>query len=123
MDPGGLGYEALNKIKDLLSRAPILVPQSDKEPFLLYVGATTQVVSFVLVVERPPWPARSNHFQAAPALRLASPVAREAFQALGPDRTSPETQDRPRRTSVARLHAWTEQSSESFSDSLHRHLP
>jgi hypothetical protein len=52
---------------------------------------------------RPPWPAPSSRFEAAPALWLASPVAREAFQALGPGRTSPETQDRPRRTSVARL--------------------
>jgi hypothetical protein len=54
---------------------------------------------------RPPWPAPSNRFEAAPALRLASPVAREAFQALAPGSTSPETQDRPRRTSVARLRA------------------
>jgi hypothetical protein len=49
---------------------------------------------------RPPWPAPSRHFQAAPVARLASPVAREAFQVLGPGRASPETQDRPRWTSV-----------------------
>jgi hypothetical protein len=46
-----------------------------------------------------------GHFQAAPVTRLASPVAREAFQALGPDRTSSETRDRPRRTLVARGRA------------------
>jgi hypothetical protein len=51
---------------------------------------------------RPPRPAPSSHFQAAPVTRLASPVAREAFQVLRPSRASPETQDRPRRTSVAR---------------------
>jgi hypothetical protein len=54
---------------------------------------------------RPPWPARSSHVQVAPAPWLASPVARGAFQALGPGRTSPETQDHPHRTSVARLRA------------------
>jgi hypothetical protein len=54
---------------------------------------------------RPPRPARSTRVQVAPAPRLASPVAREAFQALGPGRTSPETQDHLRRTSVARLRA------------------
>jgi hypothetical protein len=40
---------------------------------------------------RPLRPARSSRVQAAPAPRLASPVARGAFQALEPDRTSPET--------------------------------
>jgi hypothetical protein len=41
---------------------------------------------------------------ATPVTRLALPVAREAFQVLGPCRASPETQDRPRRTSVAHSH-------------------
>jgi hypothetical protein len=45
---------------------------------------------------RPPRPARSSHVQVALAPRLASPVARGAFQALGPGRTSLETQDHPR---------------------------
>jgi hypothetical protein len=54
---------------------------------------------------RPPWPARSSRVQATPAPRLASPVAHGAFQALGPDRTSPETRDHSRRTSVARGRA------------------
>jgi hypothetical protein len=54
---------------------------------------------------RPPRPAPSSHFQAAPVTRLASPVAREAFQVLGPNRVSPETQDRPRWTSVTRSRA------------------
>jgi hypothetical protein len=54
---------------------------------------------------RPPRPARSSRVQVAHAPRLASLVARGAFQALGPGRTSPETQDHPRRTSVACLRA------------------
>jgi hypothetical protein len=32
--------------------APILVPLAEKEPLLLYIAATTKVVSAVLVVER-----------------------------------------------------------------------
>jgi hypothetical protein len=54
---------------------------------------------------RPPWPAHSSHFQAVPAARLASPLACEAFLALEPGRTSPEGQDCPHRTTVARLRA------------------
>jgi hypothetical protein len=72
---------------------------------------------------RPPWPAPSSRVQAAPTPRLASPLAREAFQLLGPDRTSPEARDRPRRTLVARRRAWTELSGKPFSNSLHPRLP
>jgi hypothetical protein len=61
--------------------------------------------------------------QVAPVLRLAPPVAREAFQALGPGRTSPEARDRPHRTSVARRHAWTELSGEPFFNSSRTPLP
>jgi hypothetical protein len=71
---------------------------------------------------RPPWPAHSSHPQVEPVLRLAPPVAREAFQALGPGRTSPEARDRLHRTSVFRRRAWTELTSESSSNSLHPHL-
>ena len=39
-------------IKQLLTKAPILVPPIDGEPLLLYIAATTQVVSAALVVER-----------------------------------------------------------------------
>jgi hypothetical protein len=72
---------------------------------------------------RPPWPALSSRVQVAPTLRLASPLAREAFQALGPGRTSPEARDHPRRTSVARPRAWTELSGKPLSNSLHPCLP
>ena len=38
-------------VKLLLTRAPILVPPSNRESLLLYIAATTQVVSTALVVE------------------------------------------------------------------------
>ena len=44
--------EALNKLKVLLTKAPILVPPAEGEPLLLYIAATTQVVSAALVVEQ-----------------------------------------------------------------------
>jgi dsDNA-binding SOS-regulon protein len=43
--------EALDKLKALLTRAPILVPPTEKEPLLLYIAATAQVVSTAIVVE------------------------------------------------------------------------
>ena len=44
--------EALNTIKQLLTKASIMVPLTDGEPLLLYIVATTQVVSATLVVEQ-----------------------------------------------------------------------
>jgi len=44
--------EALDKLKALLTRPPILVPPTLGEQLLLYIAATTQVVSVALVVER-----------------------------------------------------------------------
>jgi hypothetical protein len=44
--------EALDKLKAMLARAPILTPPQDGEPLYLYAAATTQVVSAVIVVER-----------------------------------------------------------------------
>ena len=44
--------EALDKLKQVLMKAPILVPPVKREPLLLYIAATTQVVSAALVVER-----------------------------------------------------------------------
>jgi hypothetical protein len=43
--------EVLNKLKELLTSAPVLVPLTDGEPLLLYIVATTQVVSATLVME------------------------------------------------------------------------
>jgi hypothetical protein len=42
----------LEKIKDILATNPILVAPNVGEPMLLYIAATHQVVSVVLVVER-----------------------------------------------------------------------
>jgi hypothetical protein len=44
--------DALDKLKATLTHAPILTPPKDGEPLQLYVVATTQVVSTVIVVER-----------------------------------------------------------------------
>jgi ribonuclease HI len=44
--------EALDKLKASLTHAPILTPPQDSEPLYLYVAATTQVVSAVILVER-----------------------------------------------------------------------
>jgi hypothetical protein len=44
--------EALDKLKAMLSHAPILMPPLGDEPLYLYVAAATQVVSAVIVVER-----------------------------------------------------------------------
>jgi hypothetical protein len=44
--------EALSKLKAMLSNPPVLVPPATGEPLLLYVAATTQVVSTAVVIER-----------------------------------------------------------------------
>jgi ribonuclease HI len=44
--------EALDKLKASLTHAPVLTPPQDGEPLYLYMAATTQVVSAVIVVER-----------------------------------------------------------------------
>jgi hypothetical protein len=42
----------LAQLKKVLSTPPVLVAPNEKEPLLLYIAATHQVVSTVLVVER-----------------------------------------------------------------------
>ena len=44
--------EALVKLKALLTNPPVLIPPAEGEALLLYVAATTQVVSAAVVVER-----------------------------------------------------------------------
>lgn len=44
--------DALWGLKDLRSRVPVLIPSVEGEPLLLYIVATTQIVSVVVVVER-----------------------------------------------------------------------
>jgi hypothetical protein len=43
---------AFAQLKKVLSTPPVLVTPNEKEPLLLYIAATHQVVSTVLVVER-----------------------------------------------------------------------
>jgi dsDNA-binding SOS-regulon protein len=42
----------LDKVKELLMKALILVPSTKKESLLLYIAGTMQVVSAALVVEQ-----------------------------------------------------------------------
>ena len=56
--------EALDRLKASLTHAPFLTPPIDGEPLYLYVAATTQVVSAVIVVER------QEEGQALPMLAL-----------------------------------------------------
>ena len=44
--------EALQSLKSYLASPPVLVAPMEKEPLLLYIAATNQVVSAVLVAER-----------------------------------------------------------------------
>jgi dsDNA-binding SOS-regulon protein len=43
--------EAFQKLKEYLSNSPILTPPEKYEPLLLYIAATTTVVSMAMVVE------------------------------------------------------------------------
>jgi hypothetical protein len=45
--------QALEELKTFLTTPPIMVPTAPKETMLLYISASTQVVSAVLVAERP----------------------------------------------------------------------
>jgi hypothetical protein len=54
--------EALDSLKNLLKSPPILTAPTTKEPMLLYISTTTQVVSAALVVEREE-PGRSQKVQ------------------------------------------------------------
>ena len=44
--------QALDSLKTLLTKVPVLVPPANGEPLLLYIAAITQVVSAALVVDR-----------------------------------------------------------------------
>jgi hypothetical protein len=54
--------EALDSLKNFLKSPPILTASTTEEPMLLYISATTQVVSAALVVEREE-PGRSQKVQ------------------------------------------------------------
>jgi hypothetical protein len=44
--------KAFTHLKQVLSTPPVLVALEDKEPLLLYIAATHQMVNTLLVVER-----------------------------------------------------------------------
>src|SRR5207237_4178420 len=44
--------QALDKLKEFLTSPPVLVPPMPEEPLLLYIAATSQVVSAAIVIER-----------------------------------------------------------------------
>jgi dsDNA-binding SOS-regulon protein len=44
---------ALEELKTLLTSPPVMVPPAPKETLLLYISASTQVVSAMLVAKRP----------------------------------------------------------------------
>src|SRR5207247_9825337 len=46
------GQQALDKLKEFLTSPPVLVPPMPEEPLLLYIAATSHVVSTAIVVER-----------------------------------------------------------------------
>ena len=45
--------EAFLQLKKMLTTPPILASPTGKEPMLVYIAATSQVVSIVIVVQRP----------------------------------------------------------------------
>ena len=45
--------QALNELKKMLATPPVLAAPTEKEPMLLYIAATSRVVSTVIVVQRP----------------------------------------------------------------------
>ena len=52
--------EALKSLKSYLASQPVLVAPMEKEPLLLCVTATNQVISAVLVAERDASPKKSS---------------------------------------------------------------
>src|SRR3954464_11110129 len=45
--------DAFKQIKRMMSTAPVMAAPKEKEPMMLYIAATTRVVSIVMAVERP----------------------------------------------------------------------
>src|SRR3954463_16434744 len=45
--------EAFKQLKRMMSTSPVLAAPKEKEPMVLYIAATTRVVSIVMVVGRP----------------------------------------------------------------------
>ena len=45
--------QAFHELKNMLTTPPVLAAPTEKEPMLLYIAATSRVVSTVVVVQRP----------------------------------------------------------------------
>ena len=45
--------QAFHKLKKILTTPPVLEAPTEEEPMLLYIAATSRVVSTVIVVQRP----------------------------------------------------------------------
>jgi hypothetical protein len=105
-----LGRASLHPVLTIARQSPSLAPASSFPPAIAARTSATMAS-----------PLQSP--QVVPALRLASPLACEAFQFLRPGRTSSEGEDRLHRTSAARLRASTGHFSEPFFNSLRTHLP
>ena len=45
--------QAYHELKKMLSTPPVLAAPTEKEPMLLYIAATSRVVSTVIIVQRP----------------------------------------------------------------------
>jgi hypothetical protein len=89
--------EAFQKLKRYLTSPPIVVASEPGEPLLLYIAATAEVVSMVLVAERPePLVAHEHGSSSASGSGPSSRRSSRLTVAQGP---SPQ---KPRRTLVAR---------------------
>jgi hypothetical protein len=63
-------------------KAPILVPPAEKEPLLLYIAATMQVVSTALVVE---WEVAGHSIKVQCHVYFISEVLADSKNLLPPD--------------------------------------
>jgi hypothetical protein len=71
--------EALDKVKELLTKAPILVPLTEKEPLLLYIVATTVSAALVVELEEEGHALKvQRHAKSYPTPRLAIPRSRSS---------------------------------------------
>jgi hypothetical protein len=81
--------QALKELKTFLTTPPVMVPPALKETLLLYISASTQVVSTVLVAERPeeghPYPVQRPVYYVSEVLsdsKIRYPQPQEMLYAL-----------------------------------------
>jgi hypothetical protein len=83
--------EAFQELKQYLMSLPIMVAPKPDEPLLLYIMATTEVVSIVLVTEQPE-PKHPQALKGAPAARSRTRTIQKGHmirRLLGPSSWSP----------------------------------